>query len=101
MTQAQHGLDAVADELGEGGGRRRFAWYSAPAAAARQVGAHLIPMYDELGVAYKDLRMVLASSPAEGMVERPILVDGLCVGSWKRTLAAAIGREWRRRCSPG
>jgi len=84
VTDVRRGLDLVADGLAKDEDEDGVAWYSAPAPAAGEVrGGHLIPMYDELGVAYKDLRMVLA---AEGTVERPILVDGLCVGSWKRTL---------------
>ena len=50
-------------------------------------GAFLIPMYDEIGISYKDLRMVLARQPPrEGMLSRPIVIDGLTVGSWKRKL---------------
>ena len=44
-------------------------------------------MYDEIGISYKDLRMVLARQPPrEGMLSRPIVIDGLTVGSWKRTV---------------
>lgn len=50
-------------------------------------GAYLLPMYDEMGISYKDLRMVLAQPPPrEGMLSRPIVIDGLTVGSWKRTV---------------
>ena len=38
---------------------------------------------------YRDLRMVLvAQPPREGMLSRPIVIDGATVGSWKRTLSA-------------
>ena len=44
-------------------------------------------MYDEMGIGYKDLRMVLAEPPPrEGMLSRPIVIDGRTVGSWKRTV---------------
>ncbi len=68
-------------------GRRRQALVRGPRAApdAGPAGCHLIPMFDELGVSYKDQRMVLRDQPpAEGTLERPILIDGECVGSWRR-----------------
>lgn len=44
-------------------------------------------MYDEIGISYKELRMVLARRPPrEGMLRRPIVIGGLTVGSWKRTV---------------
>ena len=63
-------------------------WVSGPRPprVPRQVGAHLIPMYDELGVAFRELRMQYASPPPDGVMERPVLIDGACVGSWRRTL---------------
>ena len=48
----------------------------------------LIPMYDELAVAHQDVRIVRAETSANGRLERPILLDGHPVGSWRRTLAA-------------
>jgi hypothetical protein len=69
-------------------------WYSGRAAlpfqdegSARLTGAFLIPMYDETVVAYQDLRVVLASSPArQDSIERAIVIDGRTFGSWKRTV---------------
>jgi hypothetical protein len=76
VADAKAGREMVAGrvdrEPGEGGAAR---------------GAYLIPMYDELGISYKDLRLVLARQPPRpGMLSRPIVIDGLTVGSWKRTL---------------
>lgn len=90
VTQVREGLLLVGDELAYEQDDDGTPWYSAPTAASDSgpTGCHLIPMYDELGVAYKDQRMVLrAQPPREGMLERPILIDGECVGSWKRTTA--------------
>ena len=42
-------------------------------------------MYDELTIGYRELRVVLAG-PSEGRLERPVVIDGRTVGSWKRTL---------------
>ena len=76
MADAKAGQEMVAGRLDSDGNDER----AAP-------GAFLIPMYDELGISYKDLRMVLAEQPPrDGMLSRPIVIDGLTVGSWKRTL---------------
>ncbi|CAN5631948.1 winged helix DNA-binding domain-containing protein [soil metagenome] len=48
--------------------------------------ALLIPMYDELSVGFRDLRMVFDSQPPDGLMARPILFDGVCFGSWRRTI---------------
>jgi hypothetical protein len=86
VTQVRAGLALVEGELGCEDAEDGTPWYSAPAAAVDSgpTGCRLIPMYDELGVAYKDQRMVLREQPPrEGMLERPVLMDGECVGSWK------------------
>ncbi|MET0600685.1 MAG: winged helix DNA-binding domain-containing protein [Baekduia sp.] len=91
VADAKAGLALVGDELvcevdGDGA-----AWWSAPDAPAAPVrtGAHLVPMYDELTIAYRQARVVLAAQPPRsGLLERPILVDGTTIGSWKRTLTA-------------
>lgn len=76
MADAKAGREMVAD------------WLDSDADDGRAApGAFLIPMYDEIGMSYKDLRMVLARHPPrEGMLSRPIVIDGLTVGSWKRTV---------------
>jgi hypothetical protein len=82
-------------------------WWSAPDAPAAPVstGAHLIPMYDELTIAYRQARVVLsAQPPRSGLLERPVLVDGTTIGSWKRTLTVRGGgapsRRGMRGCPP-
>ncbi len=92
VGQVREGLELVGDELVSESDDDGTPWYSAPTPAldGGATGCHLIPMYDELGVAYKDQRMVLrAQPPHEGLLERPVLIDGECVGSWKRTVAGA------------
>lgn len=91
VADAKAGLALVGDDFicevdGEG-----TAWWSAPdtPVAPASTGAHLIPMYDELTIAYRQARVVFAQQPPRsGWLERPILVDGMTVGSWKRTLTA-------------
>jgi hypothetical protein len=88
VTTARQGMDVFADELQTEAGPGAETLYSAgaPPVPPERSGGHLIPMYDELGVAFKGVRMVYAKPPPEGAMARPILVDGLTVGSWRRTL---------------
>lgn len=76
-------LARVEDESG-------LVWYAAPVARSsspRASGAYLIPTYDEIIVAYQDLRVVLAHEPPRpGLLLRCIVIDGRTYGSWKRTL---------------
>jgi hypothetical protein len=83
LHMAGEDLETTLDEQGRAwiGGVRGGEGASAP-------GAYLIPMYDEMGIGYKDLRMVLAEPPPrEGMLSRSIVINGRTVGSWKRTMA--------------
>ena len=58
-------------------------------AAERLSGAFLLPTYDEMIVAYQDLRIVLdAALPRSDFIERAIVIDGTTVGTWKRTLSS-------------
>jgi Winged helix DNA-binding domain len=85
MGQARRGLALVELDCAEDADGKP--WYAARRAAedTGPSGCHLIPMFDELSVSYKDLRMVLRDEPpAEGMLERPVLMDGECVGTWRR-----------------
>jgi hypothetical protein len=73
-------LDAEIDDDG-------IPWIAPPGDGEPAPGAFLIPMYDEMVSGYKDLRIVLAKQPPrEGMLSRPIVIDGRTVGSWKRTV---------------
>jgi hypothetical protein len=84
-TQVRRGLELVELDCAEDGEGK--AWYATADAAQDTcaTGCHLIPMFDELGVSYKDQRMVLRDQlPAEGVLQRPVLIDGECVGSWRR-----------------
>lgn len=91
MSDVKVGVAACGDDLGAETGEDGTAWYSGAdaAPAGKPDGAHLIPTYDELVVAYKDQRMVYAAPPPEeGLGPRPILIDGRAVGSWTRTLGS-------------
>ena len=85
MKDARAGLAAAGDriaELDEG-------WYAAPGYDGKEgsTGARLIPMFDETTVAYQDLRVVLKEDPPGRLpLDRPIVIEGRTVGSWKRIL---------------
>ena len=66
MADARAGLALVGDEL-ERLELLGTTWYAAPEDTPRRgrTGAFLIPMYDELTIGYRDLRVVLAA-PAPG-----------------------------------
>lgn len=90
-TQCRQGIAAVGDRLAAEEDEDGTTWLAAPGAAPVEnaTGAFLIPIYDELGVAYKKLRMVYAGPPPRpGLMCRPVVIDGECVGSWRRTLTA-------------
>ncbi len=65
VAQVRQGLALVEDELERDEDDGGAPWYAAPTRprAADPAGCRLIPMYDELGVAYKDQRMVLREQP--------------------------------------
>ncbi len=90
-TQAREGIEAIAGELVSEEDDSGVEWlaFSRPDPPRAATGAFLIPTYDELTVAYRDLRMVYAVAPAEeSLWNRPVVIDGVCVGSWARTLSA-------------
>lgn len=47
--------------------------------------AHLLPIYDEYFVAYKDRTSVFGSQTTWGSLGPAIIIDGIAVGTWKRT----------------
>ena len=106
VTDARAGLAAVGDRL-----ERADGWFAAPGAFDLEPateGALLVPMYDEATIAYREARIVLARQPPRaGLIQRPIVVDGRTVGSWKRVqrgravtieamLLRRLGRAGRR-----
>jgi Winged helix DNA-binding domain len=85
VGDARRALALAGDAL-----ERAGEWYAPPGAFELDpgpTGVQLVPMYDESTIAFRDVRIVRAGP---GPVERPILLDGRTVGSWKRVQA---GRE--------
>lgn len=85
ITQVRRGLELAGAELATAEDAEGVAWYAAPGAApdAGATGCHLVPTYDELRVAYRELRLVLREqAPYDDLFARPVLIDGECVGTW-------------------
>jgi DNA glycosylase AlkZ-like len=81
VADARAGLAAAGDRL-----EHRDGWFAAPGVLDAEPdvrGALLLAMYDEATIAFREPRIVRA---ADGEVERPVLVDGRAVGSWRRTV---------------
>ena len=90
LTQARGaiGLCVPALERADDGDGTPWFRLGAAAEAPARHRALLLPTYDELIVAYKDLRVDLVREPPrEGLLTRTIAIDGRTVGGWKRTLA--------------
>ncbi len=65
-------------------------WVAAASAQAAPPSSQvfLLGTYDELLVAFRDLRNVLADGrPSTELLTRPIVIDGRTIGSWTRRLA--------------
>jgi hypothetical protein len=95
LTDARAALERVRPALEVDHDEAGVAWWSAPDAgipgAARRRrggGALLVGVFDESTIAFQDLRGVSAGgAPRAGLLERPIVLDGVTVGTWRRTLA--------------
>ena len=83
VAAAQERLMVEEDDAGR-------AWIAGADAAAdppRSADAHLLGTYDEMLVAYRDLRYVHADGRVSAeLPTRSIVIDGTTVGTWKRVL---------------
>jgi hypothetical protein len=93
-TEARAGLEAVSGELARDEFNAATYWF-APSEERVEIDspvAHLLPVYDEYTVGYKDRLAFLppefAARPdaGNGIFRPPILIDGQIVGTWTRTL---------------
>jgi hypothetical protein len=83
IAAAGDGLSVVEDDDGT-------AWIAAAdaPAPAQSSGALLLGVYDEMTVAYRDLRNVHADGRVTNdLLQRPIVIAGETVGTWRRVLA--------------
>ena len=94
LTDARAGLAAVRGELAQAQIDDQVYWFAAAEDGARLSSpvAHLLPVYDEYAVAYRDRSAFLAPAFAarpdsgNGIFRPSILIDGRTVGTWTRTL---------------
>jgi len=89
LADVRRGIASAGDRLERRVDADGTTWLSDPDSTRRSdaTGAFLIPMYDET-VTYRSPKVVIDGSPADGQLERPIVIDGRTVGSWRRTLTA-------------
>lgn len=94
LTEARAGLEMVKSQLTQQTIGEQVYWFAPfqPAEELTSPTVHLLPVYDEYIVAYKDRSSVLASEYAaredsgNGIFRPPILIDGQIVGTWTRKL---------------
>jgi len=92
-ADATAGLEAVARELDrELLGGKTF-WFAGAerASRGRSTTAHLLPVYDECLLSYRDDPQSYVRAPEKGArnLGPAVVVDGRVVGTWKRTIAEA------------
>jgi Winged helix DNA-binding domain len=86
MRQVRHGAELVGNGLVTiGEDEDGTPWYSAPDGPGRASvdRALLLSMYDESTIAYRELRIVPADRPMEVAFERPLVIGGVTVATWK------------------
>ncbi len=91
VADATQALERAGAALARSEAQDGSALYAAPdpLPGPRELGAFLIPMFDETLMGYKERRVALAAPPPrENLLERPIVIEGRTVGSWSRTLAS-------------
>lgn len=91
-TDAKHALELAQSQLAQETLAEQTCWF-APASAPRKSAtprAHLLPVYDEYTVGYKDRSAFLANDYAQqsgnGIFHPVLVVNGQVIGTWKRTL---------------
>lgn len=86
------GLEMVASELAREQVNGRVYWFRPERGLrAASPAAHLLPLYDEYLIAYRDRSAALDAERWQRLVARdpfiaPIIVDGVVVGGWRRRL---------------
>ena len=91
IADGRAGVAAAGERLSvteDDAGRALIAGAGAVADPPRSPEAHLLGTYDEMLVAYRDLRYVHADGRVSaGLPTRAIVIDGVTVGNWRRVPA--------------
>ena len=98
VTEARAALAAAAPGLERDVVGEETYWFAPSGAATEDAPArvHLLPVYDEFAVAYRDRSAILdpehVSLARNGIFGSIVIADGRIVGTWKRALAkGAVG----------
>lgn len=83
VADAKRGLDISKARHEEVGGLRYWTLGRPLANGVRQGLVHLLPIYDEYLVAYRDLEAVPRAKAAWGILQQAIVVGGQIAGTWK------------------
>ena len=91
VADAKRGLELI--QLEQAAVEEKVFWTSRSSKAPRQWlnVAHLLPVYDEFFVAYKDRQTVFGTQDGEpaltswDLLGPTVIIDGKAVGTWKRT----------------
>ncbi len=91
VASARAALDLATPRLAHETVGREVYWFQVSAPArARSTTAHLLPLYDEYTVGYRDRSAILparlTSQAGNGIFKPPIIADGQIVGTWTRTI---------------
>lgn len=91
VADARKALDLAAPHLAHETVGRGVYWLQASAPArSRATTAHLLPLYDEYAVGYRDRSAIIpakhASKAGNGLFKPPIIADGQIVGTWTRAI---------------
>ena len=93
-TDARTGLALIQGSLSKERIDSEDYWFSPSSSSVAPVRniAHLLPSFDEYFVAYKDRRAAIdpesnqSASQSSAVLNSPVIVDGMCVGHWKRNV---------------
>ena len=88
VAEAKRGLEIVGRSLENATMGEKVYWSirSGKAQARSTVTAHLLPIYDEYFVAYKDRTSVFDLSTTWGSLGPAVVSNGIAVGTWKKTI---------------
>lgn len=90
VRDARTGIELAGDGLQGFEHDGKTWWHAGAGTGAESHGCLLLPDYDEAAASYRDLRLVMgAPVPGDAAFQKPLLLDGECVGTWNRSL----GRE--------
>lgn len=86
IADARRGLEISNGRHEDVGGLRYWSLGRPRSSGARQGRVHLLPIYDEYVVAYRDLEAVPRAKAAWGILQQAIVARGQVAGTWKTSV---------------